>query len=97
MSRMDKLSNYKTVWNQTDLGGSVIYTKTAIVKWDKKTIQLNSYGWESVTTKRKMNQASNQFNLNYTVFQKNFDWFVTQPNGETIPYFDNMIIFREDA
>jgi hypothetical protein len=91
----NKLSNYKTTWTENNNGGCVTYTKTNIVKWTKDTIQLNSDGWESVTTKRKMNQASHQFCLQYSVFQKNFDWFVTTPNGETIPYFDGMIIFRE--
>jgi len=90
----DKLSTYKTFWNETDAGGSVKYQRTHIVSWTDKVIKLNSDGWESVTTKRKMNQSSHQFNLNYSVFQKDFAWYVTQPNGETVPYYDKMIIDR---
>ena len=91
----NKLSKYKTVWTETDKGGCVIYTSTAIVTWTDQTIQLKSDGWESVTTKRKMNQASHQFCLNYSVFQKAFQWFVTKPNGETVPFLDGMTISRE--
>lgn len=33
-------------------------------------------GWRSLTTKLRMNQAANQFKLGYSVFQKDFEWFV---------------------
>jgi hypothetical protein len=91
----DKLSTYKTFWDETDTGGSVMYQRTHIVTWTDKVIKLNSDGWESVTTKRKMNQSSHQFNLNYSVSQTDFAWYVTQPNGETVPYYDKMIINRK--
>ena len=48
----DKLSTYKTFWDETDTGGSVMYQRTHIVTWTDKVIKLNSDGWESVTTKR---------------------------------------------
>ena len=91
----NKLSNYKTCWIDDGSNGSVIYTETKIVDWTKDKITLNSDGWDTVTTKRKMNQASHQFCLGFGVFQKDYEWFVTTPQGKTIKYYDNMVINRD--
>jgi hypothetical protein len=91
MPRMDKLSSYKTVYINNDEGGLVIYQKTKIVEWDNNgNVTLNSDDWMTVTTKRKMNQASNQFCLRFGVVQRNFCWYVTLDGCEEIPYYDNM-------
>lgn len=90
MPRMDKLSTYKTAWTDNGNEGCVIYTNTTIVTWKDNTITLNSGGWETVTTKRKMNQASNQFALGFGVYQKNHKWFVDLPNGDTVDFQDGM-------
>ncbi len=39
-------------------------------------IVLDTGGWRSVTTKTRMNQASHQLNLGFTVYQRDFDWYV---------------------
>ena len=90
MPRMDKLSNYKTTWFNNDNQGGVRYINTDIVTWRDNKVTLNTDGWETVTTKRKMNQASNQFGLSFGVFQKNYDWFVDLPNGQTVKYYDGI-------
>ena len=91
MPTMDKLSSYKTVYIDNDEGGLVIYQNTKIVEWDNNgNVTLNSDGWETVTTKRKMNQASNQFCLHFGVTQRNFKWIVTIAGFEDIPYYDGM-------
>lgn len=92
MSRMDKLIMYKTTLEIDGDKGCVTYTDTDIVKWVKNKIILCSGGWKSVTTKRKMNQASNQFNLGYSVFQKDFVWYVDTPQGETVKYYDGITL-----
>lgn len=90
----NKLSDYKTTWfDNTDHGG-VTYHQTNIVYWNDGKVTLNSGGWETVTTKRKMNQASIQFGLGYSVYQKDFEWFVDLPSGETVPFKDNMTFDR---
>ena len=91
---MTKLSTYKTAWYGDRSNGSVIYTNTNIVNWDENSISLNSDGWQTVTTKKKMNQTSEMFGLDFQVFQKDFDWFVRLPNGSVIDYYDNMEIAR---
>ena len=105
MSRNDKLSSYRTTWHSTTNGGAVTYITTEIVRWDaNRNVTLNSSGWRTVTTKRKMVQASRQFNLGYTVHQSKGDWFVTvfgvSPEGYdsaspehgaiTFPYHDGI-------
>lgn len=71
----------------------VKYHATSVVKFNKDIIILNSGGWHTNTTKLRMNQTSNQFGLGYTVFQKDFSWFVSYKN-ETYDFRDNMVIVR---
>ena len=97
MARMDKLSNYKTTWVDKGDSGTVVYIHTDIVSWKNGKITLNSDGWETVTTKRKMNQASNQFALGFGVFQKDFKWFVDLPNGQTVDYYDGITFDRYEG
>ncbi len=94
MPRMDKLSTYRTtvVENGDDL--AVTYVSTAIVKRNGNKITLDSGGWETVTTKRKMNQAARQFALGYGVYQEKHKWYVTTPKGETLPFYDGITFDR---
>lgn len=91
----NKLSNYKTTWVETNGRGSVVYSHTPIVEWDYESITLRSDGWETVTTKRKMNQSSLQFGLGFGVYQRNYEWFVDTPKGETVDFVDGMKLERE--
>jgi hypothetical protein len=90
----NKLSNYKTTISEKDGDTAVTYHTTDIVRWNDSRVILESGGHRSVTTKRKMNQASNQFDLGYGVYQKDFAWYVDLPNGETVDYEDGMEISR---
>ena len=71
----------------------VTYRKTAVVTFDEKTIILDSGGWRTNTTKLRMNQAANEFDLHYHVYQENHEWFVVH-KGVTIPFEDGMILDR---
>lgn len=90
MPYMNRLSNYKTTIANDKTHTVVTYQTTRIVRFNGREIILDSGGWESVTTKRKMNQASNQFDLGYGVMQKNGVWTVRLPNGKTVPFVDGM-------
>ena len=57
-------------------GGWVDYHGTRVVEFDDKMIQLNAGGWKTVTTRRRMNQASDAFCLGIYVYQKAFIWYV---------------------
>jgi len=90
---MDRLSNYRTLWDTCGDTGGVSYVRTRIVEWDADTITLRTGGWRTVTTKRKMNQAARQFGLGYSVFQHDFDWFIRRPDGGDMPFDKDEITF----
>jgi hypothetical protein len=71
----------------------VWYHKTAVVTFTANTIELNSGGWRTNTTKLRMNQTAAQFNLPFSVYQKKGEWFVTF-KGETVPFHDGMCLFN---
>lgn len=78
-----KIGTHKTKVTENIVDGyaepytEVKYHDTVVVRFDKDHIELNTGGWKSKTTKLRMNQASEQFNLGYRVYQKNFEWFVS--------------------
>ena len=94
MPSTNKLSSYKTNVMITGDRLTVVYVSTPIVEKVGNAITLDSGGWQTFTTKRKMNQAADQFALGYGVFQKAHKWFVTLPTGETIPFTDGMTFNR---
>lgn len=72
----------------TENGDTVIrYHDTDVVRFNGAIITLNTGGYKTVTTKRRMNQASEQFSLGYAVFQRGGDWFVDF-QGKTYPFAD---------
>ena len=72
---------------------TVRYHATEVVQFNSELIVLNSGGWDTATTKNRMNQASHQFGLDYRVFQKDFDWFVDFKN-QTLEFFDGIELVR---
>lgn len=53
----------------------ITYHKTHIVKFGARYIVLDTGGYFTATTKTRMNQASNQFGLGYSIFQKKGAWY----------------------
>lgn len=99
MSQTHKLGKHATsVYPITDkkgnLGTAVRYYSTVIVKVFNDRIELNSGGWRTATTKTRMNQAASQFGLDFIVTQRNFDWYVTTPDGKIIDFLDGMEFSR---
>lgn len=70
----------------------VRYHDTDVVRFNAESIFLNVGGWKSATTKTRMNQASNQYSLGYSVFQRKGEWFVRW-KGKDIPYTGDGIMF----
>lgn len=71
----------------------VKYHNTVVVKFTSKTIILNTGGWKTATTKTRMNQASNSFNLGYNVFSKSGKWFVSF-KGKFLPFKGKTLTLR---
>lgn len=74
-----------------------VYHRTAVVIVNSdRTIRLDSGGWRTVTTRTAMNQASNQDELGFRVFQRAGDWFVTW-QGRDLPFTDGMTLTHVPA
>ena len=56
-------------------------------------ITLNTGGYFTHTTKSRMNQAANQFDLGYQVYQKAYAWFVVRRLADGSWDWDNPIPF----
>ena len=85
MANMERIGEHKTTVLNKDNSIEVYYHDTMVVSVSGKYLTLNNGGYYTATTKTRMNQTSNQYDLGYRVFQKNFDWFVDF-EGETIPF-----------
>lgn len=72
---------------------SVTFHSTEVVKVERGTVTLNTGGWFTNTTKTRMNQASNQFGLGYSVWQAKGDWYVRTPQGKEIEFKGNSVTF----
>ena len=70
------LSSYKTTITTTNGVTNVTYQDTLIVRFNEDHIILDTGGHQSLTTKKKMNQAAQQFGLCFSVYQKDFTWYV---------------------
>mgnify|MGYP000872339649 CR=1 FL=1 len=85
-----QLPTYKTKVNTNADGQTeVVYHQTAVVTFDSERIILNTGGWWTRSTKTRMNQVSEFYNLGFRVFQKVGDWFVD--------YKDNIQPFDDDS
>ena len=70
--------------------------RTNVFVLNKKagTIALSSGGWRTVTTKQRINQAADEYHCGFGVYQKDFEWYVTLKDGNTVPFVDGMKLDR---
>ncbi len=93
MAQTHKIGKGNTTIKTVNGETIITFHWTEVVKFNDKTITLNSNGWKTNTTKNRMNQTSNQFDLGFIVTQKDFSWYVTF-KGETVDFRDGMILKR---
>lgn len=93
MPRMNKLSNYATTIASCGDLTVITYHSTQIVAFDRRYITLRTGGWDSVTTRRKINQAANQFGLGFTVQRDKGTTYVCNRVGR-IELGDEVVIDR---
>jgi len=91
------LSTYCTTIAQVADLVCITYHKTQIVAFDRLNISLDTGGWDGVTTRRKMNQASNQFGLGYSIYRVKCETFVRAPDGSVSPLAQRMTFARRAA
>ena len=61
-----------------------------------KAVKLSSCGWQTNTTKSRLNAILDEVKWGCKVFQKNFDWFVNYQD-ETASFYDGMILIDADT
>ncbi len=96
MAQLQKVGKVSTAvfTDPADNHTKVVYHNTAVVSFDHESIELNTGGWETATTKTRMNQASNQYSLGYQVYQRDYTWFVDY-QGETFEFEgDRVTLYR---
>ena len=57
-----------------------------------KELELYDGGWQSNTTKSRLNALCNEFATGFGVFQKNWNWFISDFSGTAKPFFDGAIV-----
>lgn len=94
MSQFHKLGKIATSIRTEKSKTIVRYHSTDVVEFDSCFVSLNSGGWKTATTKARMNQASNQFGLNYQVYQKDLQWYACLPDGQIVAFRDGITFPR---
>ena len=73
---VSEIGSHKTLINRVDDSIVVRYHNTDVISLNGNIVTLNNGGYETPTTKRRMNQASIQWNLGIVVYQCNYVWYV---------------------
>jgi hypothetical protein len=94
MTQIQKLSKGATDVFEENGSTKVRFHSTVVVAFDSENVILNSGGWRTVTTKLRMNQASNQFNLGFRVYQEKREWLVDCGHAQKMEFCDGMVIPR---
>ena len=63
----------------------------ATLDYHTNALKLSSCGYETVTTKSRLNALLSEFKYGCSVFQKNFDWYLKNVN-QTVDFWDGMIL-----
>ena len=86
-------SNTQVVYNDSSNCSSVYLHGHQIATLDHNTkaIKLSSCGYETNTTKSRLNAILEEVKYGCKVFQKQFNWFVSY-NNQTQSFWDGMIL-----
>ena len=87
------LSNTRVEFNDSTNCSSVFLHGHNIATVDHATnaVKLSSCGWQTVTTKSRLNAILSEVKYGCSVFQKQFDWYLST-NNQTVDFWDGMIL-----
>lgn len=88
---LKRKSNTKVLHNH--VGIDVYYHGTRIVTTTPTSFTLNSGGWHTLSTKQRMNQTSQEYNLGFHVWQMDWKWYVDY-QGKTNNFYDGITFDR---
>lgn len=63
---------------------------TLIAEIGPTYLQMFDGGWQTPTTKSRLNSILQKHGNGERIFSKNFEWFLVTDNGETIPFVSGM-------
>ena len=91
-------SNTQVSYNENTNCSSVYLHGHQIATLDHNTqaLKLSSCGWQTVTTKSRLNAILTELKTGCRIFQKQFEWFIGN-NQATKDFFDGMILLDEFA
>ena len=91
-------SNTRVEYNNSTNCSSIYLHGHQIATFDHnlKAVKLSSCGYETVTTKSRLNAILEEVKYGCKVFQKNFNWFVSY-NDQTASFWDGMILIDADS
>jgi len=91
-------SNTRVEYNDSSNCSSVYLHGHQIATFDHnlKAVKLSSCGYETNTTKSRLNAILEEVKYGCRVFQKNFDWFVSY-NNQTASFWDGMVLVDADS
>ena len=89
------LSNTSVEYNENTNCSNVFLHGHNIATLDHSTkaLKMSSCGWESVTTKSRLNAILQEVRYGASVFQKQFEWFLNF-RGQKVDFFDGMILLE---
>lgn len=65
------------------------YHQSPVVVTDGETWRIDNHGYKTATTKERI---CRYLPAGYSVIQRDFEWFVTTPDGERLPFKNGMTI-----
>ena len=93
-------SNSNTVveYNSNTDCSAVFLHNNRIATYDHKNeaLKLSSCGWQSVTTKSRLNAILQGLIAGASVYQKQFNWFLNY-NNQTVDFWDGMILSQGEV
>jgi len=66
-----------------------------LIAWydhSKNTLGISSCGWTTNTTKSRLNALLYELFYGVSVFQKNWEWFVSDSKGRVVDFYDGQIV-----
>lgn len=88
-SKSKKVANNTLEIDHGNGKSSIRLHDTDILTFENGKVTLDSGGWQTVTTKQRLNRF---LPSGYRITQKNFEWFVNTPNGGKVAFSDGMTL-----
>ena len=91
-------SNTRVEYNNSTNCSSIYLHGHQIATFDHnlKAVKLSSCGYETNTTKSRLNAILDEVKYGCRVFQRNWNWFVSY-NNQTASFWDGMILVDADS